>query len=1015
MIRKFLLSIFFIIISVSTYALSPWTKGAFETGRYRNVFVEMGYEPSAVDAKLKDVFNDVFYGPNKVYFEVGDSMAYISDIKNHDARTEGMSYGMMIAVQMNKKDIFDRLWRWSKRYMQHQDGSRKGYFAWSCKTDGTRNSEGATSDGELYFITALIFASNQWGDDTGINYKAEAKHILDCIQPRELPNNGQAQAFGNQQSPRRIYLIDPETNLITFTPDGFGQRFTDPSYHIPAFYEVWARWADDGRADYWKACAEASRRFLHRAIHPETGLNPDMCGYDGSLMQGFGGRRNGGNNFRYDSWRVPMNIALDYEWSCADGEWQRQYGERIQNFFYAQGVDRFMDQYRVDGSTPEDDEILQAGGFRKLRHSIGLVATTAAASVMCSHEKSREFVNELWNAKHVPFDDGYFDAYYDGLLRLFAFMHLSGNYRIITPVVGTSPDGQLAVRQAGSGLSLYYEGNHLIDITSLGLDANIHPTMTFVRHLKEDYTMLSGKRLNCSNEANEYSLDGKVTVRIYNDGVAYRSETPTQNAPEYLIPEGTRRWMQQWTDSYEGFFPLTTSYKTEPIPNYSGVSKSAEGWNNRWGYPALLEPADGLYCLITEANISKGQSASCLYNDGECYRVVKDKETNPAQQPTPWRLVIAGPINKVVESTLVTDVSAPNTLDDTRWIKPGVVSWIYWAYNHGSNDYNIIKQYVDLAVALRLPYVLIDAEWDGMKDGKTIEDAINYAKSKKIRPMIWYNSSVGWIDGAPTPKFRLNKPEDREREFAWLERLGVAGVKIDFFSGDSQMNMDYCIDLLECAARHHLLVNFHGATIPRGWQRTYPHLLSTEGVYGAEWYNNVPTFTAKAAAHNATLPFTRNVVGSMDYTPCAFSDSQHPHITTHAHELALTALFESGLQHLADRPESLLAQPKDVQKYLGQLPSVWDETHLVSGSIADHVVMARRSGKTWYIAGINGTDSNKTIDLDLSFIQRARKVVMFEDSGDTTNPWTITRGKTLPTSMACQPRGGFLIVVNPTF
>ena len=245
-----------------------------------------------------------------------------------------------------------------------------------------------------------------------------------------------------------MYLIDPESKLITFTPDGFGQRFTDPSYHIPAFYEVWAKWGDDGRSDHWKECAQKSREFLHKCINEQTGLNGDQCQYDGSEMQmprfpgmpqrpqGEAPRRNGNNNFRYDSWRVPMNIALDYEWSCADGEWQRQYGEKIQNFFYSQGVDTFLDQYRPDGTLPEGNEILGAGGFRKLRHSIGLVATTAAASVMCSHEKSKEFVDAIWNAKHEPFDDGYFDAYYDGLLRLFAFMHLSGNYRVITPSQG---------------------------------------------------------------------------------------------------------------------------------------------------------------------------------------------------------------------------------------------------------------------------------------------------------------------------------------------------------------------------------------------------------------------------------------------------------------------------------------------------------------------------------------------------------------------------------------------------
>ena len=379
---------------------------------------------------------------------------------------------------------------------------------------------------------------------------------------------------------------------------------------------------------------------------------------------------------------------------------------------------------------------------------------------------------------------------------------------------------------------------------------------------------------------------------------------------------------------------------------------------------------------------------------------------------TPWRVAIIGSLADVVGSTLITDVSEPGKLDDTSWIQPGVVSWVYWAYNHGSNDYEIIKKYVDLAATLHLPYVLIDAEWDEMKDGKTIEDAVNYAKSKNVRPMIWYNSSVGWIDGAPTPKFRLNKAEDREREFAWCEKIGVAGVKIDFFSGDNQMNMDYCIDLLESAARHHLLVNFHGATVPRGWQRTYPNLMSTEGVYGAEWYNNVATFTAKAARHNATLPFTRNVIGPMDYTPCAFSDSQHPHITTHAHELALTALFESALQHLADRPESFLAQPAEVRQYLSALPSTWDDTRLVSGYPGESVVIARRKGTVWYVAGINGTDEMKTLATDLGFIGKIKDIKTFADSGDKEQPWRITDGQSLPKTIECLPRGGFVLVIR---
>ncbi len=590
----------------------------------------------------------------------------------------------------------------------------------------------------------------------------------------------------------------------------------------------------------------------------------------------------------------------------------------------------------------------------------------------------------------------------------------------------TSPNGKLSIETKGQQLFIDYGQQKVLELTDFPFgDASASFHWSFVRNIKEDYQMLTGKRLHCTNEANEYqtalSKHVRLVLRLYNDGVAFRYEytdIPDGNLPPehaYVIPEGTKRWMQQWCDSYEGFFPLDTTYRVMPVPSYSGTFKSAEGWNIRWGYPALIEPQEGVFALITEANIEKGQSASCLYNKGEKFRVTPDESLNSKLltlnfKKSPWRVIIIGSLKDVVQSTLVTDVSDPCKIKDTSWIHPGVVSWIYWAYNHGSNDYDIIKKYVDMAVTLHLPYVLIDAEWDMMKDGKTIEDAVNYAKSKGIKPLIWYNSSVGWVDGAPTPKYRLNKPEDREKEFAWCEQIGVAGVKIDFFSGDNQKNMDYCIDLLESAARHHLLVNFHGATIPRGWQRTYPNLMSTEGVYGAEWYNNVPTFTDKAACHNATLPFTRNVIGPMDYTPCTFSDSQHPHITTNAHELALTILYESGLQHLADKPESYLAQPTEVQQFLSHLPSVWDETRLIDGYPGRFVIMARRCGNRWYVAGINGLDTPQDLSVPLDFIGKKQSVSTFEDSENA--PWNIQTRKEVPQEIHLQPRGGFVWVIE---
>lgn len=321
--------------------------------------------------------------------------------------------------------------------------------------------------------------------------------------------------------------------------------------------------------------------------------------------------------------------------------------------------------------------------------------------------------------------------------------------------------------------------------------------------------------------------------------------------------------------------------------------------------------------LITEANIRRGHCGSFLYNgdnrDNYQVRLGDKKLAFSGVWESPWRLLIAGSLADITESTLVTDVSDPSKVEDTEWIKPGMVSWIYWAYNHGSQDYQIVKEYIDLAVKMKWPYDLIDWEWDVMRNGGNIQDAVKYALSQGVKPLVWYNSSTNWI--GPGPLFRLNKKADREKEYKWLSDMGVAGIKVDFFSGDSVSTMNYYIDLLEDAVKYKLMLNFHGATIPRGWQRTYPHMMSVEGVYGAEWYNNTPVLTNRAAEHNATLPFTRNVVGPMDYTPGTFSDSQHPHITSYGHELALPIIFESALQHMPDRPSVYYDMPEPVKSY----------------------------------------------------------------------------------------------------
>lgn len=592
-----------------------------------------------------------------------------------------------------------------------------------------------------------------------------------------------------------------------------------------------------------------------------------------------------------------------------------------------------------------------------------------------------------------------------------------------------SPDGEVAVDLNPDSLSMTvtYQGRPVMEIPSLGLTTSRGEgrmsldSISRPQTLSEQYEMLAGKRRLCSNEATErvlYLSDGNgnrqnIRLRVYNDGVAFRYELDslddvrlTGEQTEYLIPEGNRRWIQKWTEPYEAFFPMDTT----------GTSGGTH-----WGYPALTTPDGDAWCLISEANIERRQSASSLRNDSvpERYRVWPDENTLSlnGEWHTPWRTLIVGSLADVVESTLITDLSEPSKIEDTGWIKPGSVSWIYWAYNHGSRDYQIVKRYIDMGAELNLPYMLIDAEWDMMGNGGNIDDALAYATQSGVKPLIWYNSSTAWTNnGAPGPMYRLNDPTDRDKEFQWLQDKGVAGVKIDFFSGDRQSAMDYCLDLLESAADHSLLVNFHGATIPRGWQRTYPNMLSTEGVYGAEWYNNAPVLTNRAACHNATLPFTRNVIGPMDYTPVTFTDSQHPHITTNAHELALSVVFESALQHLADRPESYLTQPDEIKKFLTALPTTWDDTRLLSGYPGEYVVLARQKGGDWYIGALNGTDEEKTLDIDWSRIPGAADMSaeIIEDGESKEAPWKFTTAEDgLPTSIACRPRGGFIIRLTP--
>ena len=403
-------------------APTPASVGAVSTGNYRNMFKELGYSDAEIDKKVESAWQKLFYGTDeeRIYYPVGEDMAYIYTADTDDVRSEGMSYGMMICVQMDKQEEFNRLWKWAKTYMQHTSGEFKGYFAWQMNTNGTKKDNTPAADGEEYFATSLLFASARWGNGEGIyNYNKEAQEILTTMLHQADDGQG-------------VNMFDKTHKMPVFCPIGNAATYSDPSYHLPAFYEVWAREAEQDK-DFWSEAAEASRQHFKDATNEKTGLGPDYSEYTGAA-------KNDGNHgdFRFDAWRIAANIACDYAWWAQDS-WATTHANRIQSFFYDQGVDSYGNQWSLDGKNLSPD------------HSPGLVAMNATASLASSDKKSWSFLEDFWNIS--PTTGKY--RYYDGCLYMMGLLHCSGKFRAYlsgdTPVVGVN--GKISTTSAEFDLS----------------------------------------------------------------------------------------------------------------------------------------------------------------------------------------------------------------------------------------------------------------------------------------------------------------------------------------------------------------------------------------------------------------------------------------------------------------------------------------------------------------------------------------------------------------------------------
>ena len=405
------LSLFLFIGTINTWTAKAENRndageGAYYTGIYRNLFKEiLGKSDCEINAKVNNAFQQLFYGNDnqRLYYETGNDMAYIKDIANNDIRTEGMSYGMMICVQLDKKAEFDKLWKWAKTYMQYpESNSFSGYFAWQCQETGEKIGGDTTSpapDGEAYFITALFFASHRWGDSTGIyNYKAEAQYILKKILSKE----GTGDAYN---------MFDQETSLITFVPDHEGRTYTDPSYQLPAFFELWARWSDSN-SDFWLTTPPAARTLLQHASHKITGLFSDYSHFDGTPYKAWFNTNS--DRFQFDAWRCAMNIGMDYHWFRKDSMGQQTIMTRLLTFFRSQG-DNYLAHYNWDGSDAAGD------------HSPGLIASNAVGCFAVDDENLiTPFLLELWT---LPVPTGFY-RYFDGMLYMLSLLHVTGNFRV---------------------------------------------------------------------------------------------------------------------------------------------------------------------------------------------------------------------------------------------------------------------------------------------------------------------------------------------------------------------------------------------------------------------------------------------------------------------------------------------------------------------------------------------------------------------------------------------------------
>ncbi|NMH28612.1 glycoside hydrolase family 97 protein [Flavobacterium silvaticum] len=612
----------------------------------------------------------------------------------------------------------------------------------------------------------------------------------------------------------------------------------------------------------------------------------------------------------------------------------------------------------------------------------------------------------------------------------------------------TSPDKSIEVK---FGLTKkgnpYYmvskSGTKVIDTSALGLvrkDDDFSTGLSVqstsgTSSVSDSYTMLQGKKSEIWYRANQRQLtltnkNGQLFEIIFNvsdDGFAFKYRFPETTSDKKIITEekssfrfasGTKGWLQpmsvaksgweQCNPAYEEYYDMETPIEKQPALGQG------------WVYPALFQ-SNGIWVSVTEAGLGRNYCGTHLKYDEatKSVRIVFPQtleRTAPdaALEPegtlplsSPWRVVGIGNLETIANSTLGTDLADKSVAKNTDFIKPGIASWSWALLKDDSVNYDTTKQFIDYASQMNWLYCLVDADWDRRIGLDKIKELIAYAKGKNVKLILWYNSAGSWNTVKYTPKDKFLTAESRDKEFQLLSDMGIAGVKIDFFGGDGQSMISYYHDILESALKHKILVNFHGATLPRGWQRTYPNLMTAEAIKGFEFITFFQEVADLAPGHMAMLPFGRNLYDPMDFTPMSLD--KIPNInrrSTTAFELALPTLFLSGIQHLAEIPEGMAKQPKYVIDYLKDIPTAWDESKYLAGFPGKDAIFARRKGNVWFITGINGENKPKSFELDLSFVKATEGFMITDGKNGKVVESKVKAGKV---NVDLKAFGGFVM------